>query len=133
MFSSSVTEKWVLDKLKEAANNGKLGDFSVNASSIQGTQAIILHTTTLPFGMATPGPPDGKFTCLYNSNNSNITQIVFAATFFRITREISLFSKMLWLPAFFSQFFFSLLFLRRSKFMAECSGYIRLHTERKTP
>ena len=107
MFSSSVTEKWVLDKLKEAANNGKLGDFSVNASSIQGTQAIILHTITLPFGMATPGPPDGKFTCLYNSNNSNMTQIVFAATFFRITREISLFSKMLWLPAFFSHFFFA--------------------------
>lgn len=106
MFSSSVTEKWVLDKLKEAANNGKLGDISVNASSIQGTQAIILHTTTLPFGMATPGPPNGKFTCLYNSNNSNITQIVFAATFFRITREIPLFSKMLWLPAFFSLFFF---------------------------
>ena len=134
MFSSSVTEKWVLDKLKEAANNGKLGDISVNASSIQGTQAIILHTTTLPFGMATPGPPNGKFTCLYDSNNSNITQIVFAATFFRITREIPLFSKMLWLLAFFSLFFFfSLRFLRRSKFMAECSGYIRFHTERKTP
>lgn len=132
-FSSSVTEKWVLDKLKEAANNGKLGDFNVNASSIQGTQAIILHTTTLPFGMATPGPPDGKFTYLYNPNNSNITQIVFAATFFRITREIPLFSKMLWLPAFFSQFFFSLRLLRRSKFMAECSGCSRLHTERKTP
>lgn len=106
MFSSIATEKWVLGKLREAAKNGKLGDFSVNATSIHGTQAIILHTTTLPFGIANPGPPDGKFTCLYNSNNSNITQIVFAATFFRITTEIPLFSMMLWLLAFLSEFFF---------------------------
>lgn len=61
-FSSSVTEKWILDKLKETAKNGKLGDFSVNASSIHGTQTIILHKTTLPFSTAPPGPPDGKFT-----------------------------------------------------------------------
>ena len=94
MFSSSVTEKLVLDKLREAVRNRKFGDFSVNTSSIQGTQAIILHTNTLPFGIATQGPPDGKFTCLYNSNISNITLIVFAATFFRITTEIPLFSKM---------------------------------------
>ena len=75
MFSSSVTEKLVLDKLREAVKNGKFGDFSLNTSSIQGTQAIILHTNTLPFGIATQGPPDGKFTCLYNSNISNITLI----------------------------------------------------------
>ncbi|KAM7446167.1 hypothetical protein ABFA07_005512 [Porites harrisoni] len=60
MFRSSVTEKLVLDKLMEAVKNGKFGDFSVNTSSIQGTQAIILHTNTLPFGIATQGPPDGK-------------------------------------------------------------------------
>ena len=106
MFSSSVTEKLVLDKLREAVKNGKFGDFSVNTSSIQGTQAIILHTNTLPFGIATQGPPDGKFTCLYNSNILNITLIVFAATFFRITTEIPLFSKMQWLPAFLSHCFF---------------------------
>ena len=128
MFSSSVTEKFVLDKLREAVKNGKFGDFSVNTSSIQGTQAIILHTNQLPFGIATPGPPDGKFTCLYNSSNSNITQIVFATTFFRIITAIPLFSKMLWLPAFSSQLFL-LRFLRRSKFMGEFSSHIRLQTE----
>ena len=87
MFSSSVTEKLVLDKLREAVKNGKFGDFSVNTSPIRGTQAIILHTNTLPFGIATQDPPEGKFTRLYNSNYSNITQIVFAATSFSITTE----------------------------------------------
>ena len=124
MFSSSVTEKLVLDKLREAVKNGKFGDFSLNTSSIQGTQAIILHTNTLPFGIATQGPPDGKFTCLYNSNISNITLI-----------DPSLFEDAVVIgflePLFF--FLFSLPFLRRSKFMAECSNYIRLHTERKAP
>ena len=42
----------------------------------------------------------------YNSNISNITLVVFAATFFRITTEILLFSKMQWLPAFLSHCFF---------------------------
>ncbi|KAM7446168.1 hypothetical protein ABFA07_005512 [Porites harrisoni] len=78
MFRSSVTEKLVLDKLMEAVKNGKFGDFSVNTSSIQGTQAIILHTNTLPFGIATQGPPDASQGCSCNSSILIILVSIFA-------------------------------------------------------
>lgn len=37
-FSSTVSESKVLSILRDAAKNGMLGDFNVNASSIEGTR-----------------------------------------------------------------------------------------------
>ena len=57
-FSTTVTEKRILNILKDAARDGKLGDFNVDASSIKGTRPEILVTTP-PFTKTTPKPPDG--------------------------------------------------------------------------
>ena len=47
-FSTIITEKSVLAILQEATKDGKLGEFSVNASSIVGTRSFIDDTTTTP-------------------------------------------------------------------------------------
>ena len=58
-FNTTVTETRVIDILKDAANDGKLGDFSVDATSIKGTRPEILGTTHPGIGKTTPKPPDG--------------------------------------------------------------------------
>ena len=58
-FSAIVTQKLILNILKEAAKDGKLGDFNVDASSIKGTRPDILVATRPAIGKTTPKPPDG--------------------------------------------------------------------------
>ena len=57
-FNTIVTEKRILNILKDAAKDGKLGGFSVDASSIKGTRPEI-PVTTRPFTKTTPKRPDG--------------------------------------------------------------------------
>ena len=57
-FSAIVTEKRIINILKDAAKDGKLGDFNVDASSIKGTRPEI-PLKTRPFTKATPEPPNG--------------------------------------------------------------------------
>ena len=57
-FNTTVTEKWVLNILTDAAKDGKLGDFNVDASSIKGTRPEF-PVTTRPFTKTTQTPPDG--------------------------------------------------------------------------
>ena len=58
-FSAIVTEKRMVNILKDAAKNGKLGNFNVDVSSIKGTRPEILVTTHPGVGKTTPKPPDG--------------------------------------------------------------------------
>ena len=58
-FNTTVTEKRILIILKDAAKNGKLGNFNVDASSIKGTRPEIPVTTRPGIGKTTPKPPDG--------------------------------------------------------------------------
>ena len=58
-FSTIVTEKQILNILKDAAKDGKLGDFNVDASSIKGTRPEIPVTTRPGIGKTTPKPSDG--------------------------------------------------------------------------
>ena len=58
-FNTTVTEKRILNILKDAANDGKLGDFNVDASSIKGTRPEILVTTRPVTGKTTSKQPDG--------------------------------------------------------------------------
>ena len=60
-FSAIVTEKRILNKLKDAAKHGKLGSFSVDPSSIKGTRPNIPVTTRPGIGKTTPKPSDGTF------------------------------------------------------------------------
>ena len=62
-FSAIVTEKRMLNMLKDAAKDGKLGNFNVDASSIKGTRPEILVTTHPRVGKTTPKPPDGTILC----------------------------------------------------------------------
>ena len=59
-FSTTVTEKQILNILKDAAKDGKLGDLNVDASSIKGTRPEIPVTTRPGIGKTTPKPSDGK-------------------------------------------------------------------------
>ena len=58
-FNTTVTEKRILNILKDAAKDGKLGNFNVDASSIKGTRPDILVATRPGIGKTTPKPPDG--------------------------------------------------------------------------
>ena len=58
-FSAIVAEKRILNILKDAAKDGKLGNFNVDASSIKGTRPDILVATRPGIGKTTPKPPDG--------------------------------------------------------------------------
>ena len=58
-FSALVTEKRILYILKDAAKDGKLGNFNVDASSNRGTQPEIPVTTRPGIGKTTPKLPDG--------------------------------------------------------------------------
>ena len=58
-FSAIVTEKRVLNTLKDAAENGKLENFNVDASSIKGTRPEIPVTTHPGTVKTTPKPSDG--------------------------------------------------------------------------
>ena len=58
-FNTTVTEKRILNILKDAAKDGKLGNFNVDALSIKGTRPDILVTTRPSIGKTTPKPPDG--------------------------------------------------------------------------
>ena len=58
-FSAIVTQKRILNILKDAAKDGKLGDLNVDASSIKGTRPDILVTTRPGIVKTTPKPPDG--------------------------------------------------------------------------
>ena len=57
-FNTTVTEKRVLTILKDAAEDGKLGNFNVDASSIKGTRPEF-PVTTRPFTKTTQTPTDG--------------------------------------------------------------------------
>ena len=59
-FSIIFTEKSVLTILQEATKDGKLGEFSVNASSIIGTRPVIASTTMPPISRTTPTVSDSK-------------------------------------------------------------------------
>ena len=58
-FSAIVNEKRILSLLKDAAKDGKLGDFNVDVSSIKRTRQEIPVTTRPAIGKTTPDPPDG--------------------------------------------------------------------------
>ena len=58
-FNTIVTEKRILNILKEAAKDGKLGDFNVDASSIKGARPKLPVTTRPDTGKTTPKSPDG--------------------------------------------------------------------------
>ena len=58
-FSAIVTEKQMLNILQDAAKDGTLGNFNVDASSIKGTRADILVATRPAIGKTTPKPRDG--------------------------------------------------------------------------
>ena len=58
-FNITVTEKRILNILKDAAKDGKLGDFNVDVSSIKRTRPEIPVTTRPATGKTTPKPPDG--------------------------------------------------------------------------
>ena len=58
-FSAIVTQKRILNILKDATKDGKLGDFIVDASSIKGTRPDIQVATRPGIGKTTPMPPDG--------------------------------------------------------------------------
>ena len=59
-FNSTVTEKRILNILKDdAAKDGKLGNFIVDALSIKGTRPEIPVTTRPGIGKTTTKPPDG--------------------------------------------------------------------------
>ena len=72
-FSAIVTEKRILNILKDAAKNGKLGNFNVDPSSIKGTRQKIPVTTPPGVGKTTPKSSDGTIlsrkrlfeTCFY--------------------------------------------------------------------
>ncbi|CAH3026727.1 unnamed protein product, partial [Porites evermanni] len=57
-FSAIVTEKRILNILKDAAKNGKLGSFNVDPSSIKGTRQKTPVTTPPGIGKTTPKPSD---------------------------------------------------------------------------
>ena len=58
-FSAIVTEKRILNILQDAAKDGMLGNFNVDASSIKGTRADIVVATRPAIGKTTPKPRDG--------------------------------------------------------------------------
>ena len=58
-FSAIVTEKRILNILKDAAKNGTLGNFNVDPSSIKGTRQKIPVTTPPGVGKTTPKSSDG--------------------------------------------------------------------------
>ena len=58
-FNTTVTEKRILNILKDAAKDGKLGDFNVDVSSIKRTRPEIPVTTRPAIGKTTPEPHDG--------------------------------------------------------------------------
>ena len=58
-FNTTVTEKRILNILKDAAKEGKLGDFNVDASSIKGTRPEIPVTSPPGIGKTTPKRSDG--------------------------------------------------------------------------
>ena len=58
-FSAIVAEKRILNILKDAAKDGKLGDFNVDVSSIKRTRPEIPVTTRPGIGKTTSKPPDG--------------------------------------------------------------------------
>ena len=58
-FSAIVTEKRIINILKDAAKDGTLGDFNVDVSSIKRTRPEIAVTTRSAIGKTTPEPPDG--------------------------------------------------------------------------
>ena len=58
-FNTTVTEKRILNILKDAAKDGKLGDFNVDVSSIKRTRPEIPVTTRPAIGKTTPELPDG--------------------------------------------------------------------------
>ena len=58
-FSAIVTQKRILNILKDVAKDGKLGNFNVDPSSIQETRPDILVATRPGIGKTTPKPPDG--------------------------------------------------------------------------
>jgi len=60
MFTAIVTEDWVLSVFRKATETGKLGEFSVNASSIVGIAPVIRSTTKQTTSKTTPAP-DGMF------------------------------------------------------------------------
>lgn len=69
-FSAIVTEKRILNILKDAAKDGKLGNFNVDASSIKGTRPEIPVTTRPGIGKTTPKPSDGTILsrkCLFET------------------------------------------------------------------
>ena len=60
-FSAIVAEKRILNILKDAAKDGKLGSFNVDALSIKGTRPEIPVTTRPAIGKTTPEPHDGTY------------------------------------------------------------------------
>ena len=58
-FSTTVTDKRILNILKEAAKDGKLGDFNVDASSIKGTRPETPVTTRPGTVKTTPKASNG--------------------------------------------------------------------------
>ena len=60
-FSAIVTEKRIINILKDAAKDGKLGDFNVDVSSIKRTRPEIPVTTRPAIGKTTPEPHDGTY------------------------------------------------------------------------
>ena len=62
-FSSTVNENDVLRRLQDAAKDGKLGDFDVNASSIVGARP---QTGATPSTKPTSSPESEQGCCLTN-------------------------------------------------------------------
>ena len=58
-FSAIVTEKRILNTLKNAVKDGKLGNFNVDPSSIKGTRPKIPVTIRPGIGKTTPKQSDG--------------------------------------------------------------------------
>ena len=57
-FASIVSEASVVNTLRTAATNNNFGEFTVNASSVQGISVIESPSTT-PTGTTTERPSDG--------------------------------------------------------------------------
>lgn len=60
-FNTSVAEDFVISTLRNAIKNGKLGDLSINVSSIEGISPVNTSTAAPPTNKATSPKPDGTF------------------------------------------------------------------------
>ena len=60
-FKNVVAEDWILSIFRGAVQNGKLGELSVNASSIVGIPPVIKSTVTPPTTTPTPKSDQGMF------------------------------------------------------------------------